>query len=95
MDPSFSKYLFRSSLVRAQIQRASSGVTRINVSKSRFLKVRIPVPPIEVQREIALILDTFSQLEAELEAELEARRKQYTFYRDQLLTFMEVMNEPH
>lgn len=87
MDPEFSKYLFRSSTVRAQIERASSGVTRINISKGRFLKVRIPVPPIKVQKEIAMILDTFSKLEAELEAELEARRKQYTFYRDQLLTF--------
>jgi len=47
---------------------------------------RIPIPPIEVQREIVKVLDTFSKLEAELEAELEARRKQYTFYRDQLLT---------
>jgi len=41
----------------------------------------------EVQREIVRILDNFSQLEAELEAELEARRKQYEFYRDRLLTF--------
>lgn len=89
VEPEFSKYLFRSGTVRAQIQKASSGVTRINISKPRFLKVRIPVPPIEVQREIASILNTFSKLEAELEAELEARRKQYTFYRDQLLTFTE------
>lgn len=85
IEPGFSKYLFRSSLIRKQIERASSGVTRINISKGRFLKVRIPVPPIEVQREIAKVLDTFSKLEAELEAELEARHKQYTFYRDSLI----------
>lgn len=46
----------------------------------RFL---VPVPPLEVQREIVRILDSFT----ELEAELEARRKQYAFYRDQLLNF--------
>jgi len=47
----------------------------------------IPVPPISVQREIVRILDNFTSLEAELEAELEARRKQYEYYRDQLLSF--------
>jgi type I restriction enzyme S subunit len=45
--------------------------------------LRIPVPPLEVQREIVCILDTF----AELEAELEARRKQYDYYRRILLSF--------
>lgn len=48
-------------------------------------ELEIPIPPLEVQREIVRILDNFTALEAELEAELEARRKQYEFYRDQLL----------
>ena len=51
---------------------------------SCLAKIRIPVPPLEVQREIVKVLDTFTKLEAELEAELEARRKQYEFYRDRL-----------
>jgi len=58
-------------------------------SKPMILKYRIPVPPLEVQREIVRVLDTFTQLEAELEAELEARRRQYAHYRDSLLTFSE------
>ncbi len=45
----------------------------------------VPVPPLEVQREIVKVLDTFTQLEAELEAELEARRRQYKYYRDALV----------
>lgn len=49
------------------------------------LSLRIPVPPLEVQREIVRILDKFTQLEAELEAELEARRAQYELYRRALL----------
>lgn len=57
-------------------------------------KFEIPVPPIEVQRKIVEILDNFTELEAELErkleAELEARRKQYEYYRNQLLTFDKV-----
>jgi type I restriction enzyme S subunit len=50
----------------------------------------IPVPPIEVQRKIVEILDNFTELEIKLEAELEARRKQYEYYRNQLLTFDKV-----
>lgn len=49
--------------------------------------LRVPVPPLEVQREIVGILDKFTQLEAELEAELEARRLQDGHYRDALLAF--------
>lgn len=44
----------------------------------------IPVPPLEVQDEIVRILDSFTNLEANLQAELEARRKQYAYYRDSL-----------
>ena len=51
--------------------------------------IKIPVPPLPVQEEIVRILDVFSSLEAELEAELEARKKQYEYYRNKLLTFDE------
>lgn len=47
----------------------------------------VPVPPLEVQREIVRILDSFTLLTAELTAELTARKKQYEYYRDTLLTF--------
>lgn len=47
----------------------------------------VPFPPIEVQREIVRILDTFTQLTTELTAELTARKKQYKYYREQLLSF--------
>ena len=50
-------------------------------------EMSIPVPPLEVQREIVRILDQFTTLEAELEAELEARRAQYEHYRTQLLSY--------
>jgi len=53
--------------------------------------IKIPVPPMAVQREIVRILDDYSartaELVKELEVELEARKKQYEFYRDQLLRF--------
>lgn len=51
----------------------------------------IPVPPLPVQREIVRILDNFTELteglNRELAAELTARKKQYAYYRDKLLTF--------
>lgn len=56
---------------------------------SQYSKFKIPVPPLKVQRAIVEILDKFTSLEAELEAELEARKKQYEFYRNQLLSFDE------
>lgn len=48
---------------------------------------RIPLPPLPIQAEIVRILDKFTQLEAELEAELDCRKRQYEFYRDELLSF--------
>ena len=50
-------------------------------------KFPIPIPPLPIQQEIVRILDTFTDLDAELQAELEARRKQYEYYREKLLTF--------
>lgn len=53
-------------------------------------EIKLPVPPMEVQREIVRILDSFTLLTAELTAELTARKKQYEFYRDFLLNFDEL-----
>ena len=87
LSPEFTKYLFRSDLLRKQIMKTASGVTRFNVSKKKFSAIIIPIPPLRVQARIVEILDKFTQLEAELEAELEARKTQYAYYRDQLLNF--------
>ena len=48
--------------------------------------LEIPLPPIEIQKKIVECLDKFSALAAELQAELQMRRKQYEYYRTQLLT---------
>ena len=91
--PDFSKHLFRSSDLRYQIGKTASGVTRYNVSKKLMEKVIIPLPPLEIQEKIVEILDKFTdcvtELTAELTAELTLRRKQYEYYRDELLVFNE------
>ena len=92
-DPGYAKHMFNSPEIRREIQRCASGVTRFNLSKKRLEKIFIPVPPLEVQHEIALILDRFDALVNDitsgLPAEIAARRAQYEHYRDRLLSFPE------
>lgn len=54
---------------------------------SRYSQIEIPVPPLSIQQEIVRILDTFTELTANLQTELDARKKQYAYYRDCLLNF--------
>lgn len=65
-----------------------------SVDMKQFAAFKFPVPPLPVQREIVRILDNFTELTAELTAELTveltARKKQYAYYRDKLLTFGDV-----
>ena len=53
----------------------------------QYSKFKIPLPPLPIQEEIVRILDSFTELEAELEAELKLRKKQYEYYRNKLLSF--------
>ena len=62
-----------------------AGIQHPNMKK--ILEIKIPIPPIAIQEEIVNILDSFTELEAELEAELVLRKKQYHYYRDKLLDF--------
>ncbi|TQQ30232.1 restriction endonuclease subunit S [Vibrio cholerae] len=96
LTPEFSKYLFRSTFMRAEIVKSASGVTRFNVSKARFKQILVPIPcpdnpekSLAIQAEIVRILDAFTAMTAELTAELNMRKKQYNYYRDQLLSFEE------
>jgi type I restriction enzyme S subunit len=57
----------------------SSGMGNPKLMSNVMSAIKVPIPPLEVQKEIVNILDKFTQLEA--------RRKQYEFYRNQLLTF--------
>lgn len=70
-----------------KLQECQYGAGIPALSKSTIESLKIPVPPLPVQKEIVRILDKFTSLEAELEAELTARKKQYEYYRDELLSF--------
>ena len=86
-DPKYMAYLFSSELFQSQKKRFITGTKVLRVSGDAMEKFEVPVPPMEIQQEIVKVLDSFIGLEAELEAELEARRAQYRYYRDQLLSF--------
>ncbi|GAA9932373.1 restriction endonuclease subunit S [Helicobacter pylori] len=62
-----------------------------SVDMTAFKKYKFPIPPLEIQQEIVKILDQFSALTTDLlagiPAEIEARKKQYEYYREKLLTF--------
>lgn len=67
----------------------NAGMGNPKLMSNVMATIKVAVPPLPVQEEIVRILDAFSSLEAELEAELEARKKQYEYYRNKLLTFDE------
>lgn len=87
LDAEFLYYLLSSDGFFAYNMQHAKGAKMPRGNKAAILNYQIPVPPLEVQREIVRILDQFTALEAELEAELEARRRQYEHYRGVLLGF--------
>lgn len=79
----YAKYLYfalKSSEQQLYQLRAVGGIPALNLGPVRAFP--IPLPPLEVQREIVSILDKFTQLEAELEAELQVRSAQLRAFRD-------------
>lgn len=90
LDPLYASYLFQTEAFRRQKLRYAKGTKVKEVSAHELARIVVPVPPIEIQREVATMLRRMEELkadlEAELEAELEARRRQYAHYRDSLIS---------
>lgn len=84
-----SEYLFhymRSQYLKLRDLSAGNG-TRGGLNMKMIESYLVPVPPVEIQSEIVGILNGFTNLLMELNAELTARKTQYAYYRDKLLTF--------
>ena len=75
-------YYFHSQMFFAQKRKLAHGTKVIEVTPDALVDIALPVPPIEIQCEIVRILDNFTNLTAELTA----RKTQYAYYRDNLLT---------
>ena len=88
-DELSERFLFHFlSTITTELYILAGGGAQPNLSSNQLMSdVRIPIPPIEVQDEIVKILDRFADYAAELQAELQARRLQYEYYRNLLLTF--------
>jgi type I restriction enzyme S subunit len=89
-------YHYMSSKFKQYILMKSVGATSTSIRKPMLEGFQIPIPcpdnpekSLAIQGEIVRILDTFTELTAELTAELTVRKKQYHYYRDQLFTFTE------
>lgn len=67
--------------------QSEGGVPTINTSK--VASISIPLPPLDVQKEIVRILDKFATMVECLDKEIQLRQKQYEYYREKLLTFEE------
>lgn len=77
-------YVLSSNGIREQYMKKAAGGTVKSVPMGDLKRIKIPVPPIEVQAEIVRILDTFTELITELITELANRKKQYEYYSRQL-----------
>ena len=87
-----SRYVFfalQSSSVQSYIQVNARGAAQKGIYLDNVSKIVVPLPPIEVQREIVHTLDNYTEnvvkLQNQLTAELTARKTQYNYYRDKLL----------
>lgn len=87
INPKYVAYFFQTQTFFAQKKRYAYGAKVIDIKTEDLAKIVIPVPPLEVQEEIVRILDRFDVYAAELQAELQARKEQYEYYRNLLLTF--------
>ncbi len=90
VHPKFAYYYLLTRTSALQGLAAATSVKLPQLSVAQTDQLRIPVPPLTVQREVVRVLDMFTELEAELdaelEAELEARRRQYEYYRKHLVS---------
>lgn len=91
--PGYLAHILRSN--GPEILRAArkTGGSVASLESKKFFEFRIPLPPLEVQREIVRILDQFTELATELEAslsqEIESREEQHTYFRKQILNFVD------
>ncbi|BBQ91642.1 restriction endonuclease subunit S [Raoultella ornithinolytica] len=86
----YSYYFMK--MIEGDYKVPKTGIPQLTKPMIKDIKLPIPCPDnpeksLAIQSEIVRILDTFTALTAELTAELSMRKKQYNYYRDQLLSF--------
>nr|WP_197510454.1 restriction endonuclease subunit S [Tessaracoccus coleopterorum] len=95
IDPEQADYRYVFYWIASQYERLKSlgEGSQSNLNAKKVKDFPIPIPPVEMQREVVTLLEKFDALVNDigvgLPAELSARRKQYEYYRDKLLSFEE------
>ena len=96
LNPKYVSYFLRTRLFHDQIKRHISSGKISSINAKGLATAKIPVPPLAEQERIVKILDQFDDLvnniSSGLPAEIKARRQQYEYYREKLLTFKEIQN---
>ena len=86
LTPKFLNYTLQTITIKGS---NTSGIPQLTVPNVK--KIQIPLPPLEIQEKIVSILDKFESLANDLSeglpAEIKARKKQYEYYREKLLSF--------
>ncbi|NHA54740.1 restriction endonuclease subunit S [Helicobacter pylori] len=95
--PKFIIYYFQTWFFQKEKEKRITGTKVMRIHENDLKKITIPIPPLEIQQEIVKILDQFLALTTDLlagiPAEIEARKKQYEYYREKLLTFKPLQNK--
>ena len=91
LNSRFLMYILRTDIMKTAIAKKVAGGTVKSIPMAEMRKLQLPVPSLQVQERLVNVLDNFdaicSDLNIGLPAEIEARKKQYEFYRDALLTY--------
>ncbi|MGN8458842.1 restriction endonuclease subunit S [Helicobacter pylori] len=96
-NPKFIIYYFQTWFFQKEKEKKITGTKVMRIHENDLKKITIPIPPLEIQQEIVKILDQFSILTTDLlagiPAEIKARKKQYEYYREKLLTFKPITHK--
>lgn len=86
-NPKYINYYMQSIFFQKQKEKQVIGTKVIELYPKNLSKIKIPIPPLEIQEKIVQILDKMTEYVTELTSELTSRKKQYSYYRDKLLSF--------
>ncbi|GAA9231137.1 restriction endonuclease subunit S [Helicobacter pylori] len=90
-NPKFIIYYFQTWFFQKEKEKKITGTKVMRIHENDLKQITIPIPPLEIQQEIVKILDQFLALTTDLlagiPAEIKARKKQYEYYREKLLSF--------
>ena len=89
LENRFILHYLLSNHFQSVVEQQKTGSTISHLTQTLFSRLMIPIPSLEIQREIVRILDNFTNLTAELTKELTDRKVQYAYYRNKFLYFDE------